>query len=268
MKAIQTMLGAAVLWMCGAAVGAIVSEDVEYAAGDVTLKGYLVYDDALTETRPGVLVVHEWWGLNDYARRRARMLAELGYTALAVDMYGQGQNTEHPQQAREFASAVRNNMPAARDRLKAGMETLKKHKTVNPDKIAAIGYCFGGGIVLQMALDGVALDGVVSFHGSLSGVYPDDEPRVKAGILICHGADDPHISAEQIDQFRRELEKADANWQMNIYSGTVHSFTNPDAGDDPSTGSAYNKQADRRSWDAMKRFLEEIFDGPENDPAA
>jgi dienelactone hydrolase len=259
MKATLIGLGIAAALLSNAASGAIVSEVVEYEAQGVSLKGYLAYDDAVTGTRPAVMVVHEWWGLNDYARGRARMLAELGYTAFAVDMYGDGKTAVHPKEAGEFAAAVRNNMPVARARFNAAMEVVKKHKTVNPDKIAAIGYCFGGGIVLQMALDGTDLDGVVSFHGSLGGVYPDTKPDVKAKILICHGAEDPHISAAQIEAFMRQLKNAAADWQMNSYGGTVHSFTNPDAGSDPSTGSAYNAAADRRSWDAMKLFLKEIF---------
>lgn len=259
MKATRIGLAIAAALICSAASGAIVTEVVEYQAQGVPLKGFLAYDDALSEKRPAVMVVHEWWGLNDYARGRARMLAELGYTAFAVDMYGDGKTAAHPKEAGEFAAAVRNNMLVARARFNAAMEVVKKHKTVNPDKIAAIGYCFGGGIVLQMALDGTDLDGVVSFHGSLGGVYPDTKPDVKAKILICHGADDPHISAGQIEEFMRQLKTAAADWQMNSYGGTVHSFTNPDAGSDPSTGSAYNKAADQRSWQAMKLFLKEIF---------
>jgi dienelactone hydrolase len=259
MKAMLIMLGIAAICFCSLASGAVVSEAVEYQAQGVSMKGYLAYDDAIKEKRPGVIVVHEWWGLNEYARRRARMLAELGYTAFAIDMYGEGKNTVHPQEAGEFAAAVRNNMPAARARFNAALDVIKKHETVIPDKIAAIGYCFGGGIVLQMALDGAGLEGVVSFHGSLGGAYPENKPEVKAKILICHGADDPHVTAQQIEEFQRQLSKASADWQMNIYSKAVHSFTNPEAGNDPSKGSAYNKEADVRSWEAMKLFLKEIF---------
>lgn len=244
---------------CASAFGELVSKEIEYEAQGVSMKGYLVYDDAIAGPRPGVLVVHEWWGLNDYARRRARMLAELGYTAFAVDMYGQGRTAEHPQEAGEFAAAVRTNRPAARARFGAAMEVLRKQDTVLADKIAAVGYCFGGSIVLQMAMDGVDLGGVVSFHGSLNVEYPQDKPAVKAGILICHGAADPLISDPQIAAFKEDLKKADADWQMIYYGKAVHSFSNPEAGDDPTKSSAYDKKADNRSWAAMKQFLSEVF---------
>lgn len=239
--------------------GEVVEKEIEYQAGDTLMKGYVAYDDGVKGERPGVIVVHEWWGLNEYARKRARMLAELGYTAFAIDMYGEGKNTEHPDEAAKFAAAVRKNMDLARLRFNSALDIIKKQETVLPGKIAAIGYCFGGGIVLQMALDGAPIDGVVSFHGSLGGTHPESEPEVKAEILICHGADDPHVSTAQIEAFQKELDKADANWQMNIYSNAVHSFTNPEAGDDPSRGSAYSRQADMRSWEEMKLFFKEIF---------
>ncbi|MCZ6679207.1 MAG: dienelactone hydrolase family protein, partial [Candidatus Poribacteria bacterium] len=165
-------------------------EPVEYTADNLTLKGYLAYDDSVEDKRPGVLVVHEWWGHNEYARKRARMLVELGYTALAVDMYGDGKQAEHPDDAGKFASEAMRNMDAGKARFVAAMEFLKKHKTTDPEHIAAIGYCFGGGVVLQMARLGVDLDGVVSFHGSLSTSKPAQPGAIKAKILVCHGADD------------------------------------------------------------------------------
>ena len=258
-KAIITVFCIMTINLSYPAYGVIVSKDIEYRTDDITMKGYLVYNDVIKGRRPGVIIVHEWWGLNEYARKRARMLAELGYTAFAIDMYGGGKNTEHPEKAAEFAGKVRKNMAAARARFNSALNVLKKEETVLPAKIAAIGYCFGGGIVLQMALDGAPLSGVVSFHGSLGATYPEDKPEVRSKILICHGADDPHVNASQVQQFQQELDKAGANWQMNIYGDAVHSFTNPETGDDPSQGSAYNKQADIRSWEAMKLFFEEIF---------
>jgi len=184
-------------------------EEVEYVVNDVVFKGYLAYNDEAKGKRPGVLVVHEWWGHNKYVRDRARMLAALGYTALAVDMYGDGKLAVHPDDARKFARAVTENMEIAKTRFTAGMDLLRKHPTVNSQQIAAIGYCFGGGIVLHMARLGIdGLGGVVSFHGSLSTDTPAARGTVKAKILVCHGGVDPFITQEQVDTFKEEMQNA------------------------------------------------------------
>ena len=242
--------------------GAVKGEAVTYESGGLTMKGYMAYDDAKTAKRPGVLVVHEWWGHNDYARKRARMLAELGYVALAVDMYGDGKTAEHPQDAGKFAAEVRQNMPVATLRFKAAMQLLKDHPMVDRDHIAAIGYCFGGGVVLQMARLGLDLDAVVSFHGSLATDSPAVPGMVKARILVCDGADDKMVTPQQIQAFHREMKRAGVDYKFASYPGAKHSFTNPDAdtyAEKFGIPVAYNAEADRRSWQAMQDFLEESF---------
>jgi dienelactone hydrolase len=205
------------------------SQEVTYRAGDTVLKGYLAYDDSIQGRRPGILVVHEWWGHNAYARKRARMLAELGYTALAVDMYGEGKQAAHPGDAGKFASEVKQNLPLAKERFMAAMELLKQQPTVDSTHIAAIGYCFGGGIVLEMARAGLDLDGVVSFHGSLGTTNPARSGVVKAKVLVLNGADDPFVKPEHITGFKQEMDTAGVSYLFVNYPGVKHSFTNPDA---------------------------------------
>jgi dienelactone hydrolase len=246
----------------GSAVAAVKGEAVEYRAGDTVLKGYLAYDNSINGRRPGVLVVHEWWGLNDYARKRARMLAKLGYTALAVDMYGNGKQAKHPDDAGKFAGEVRKNFPVAKARFDAAYALLSKQKTVDPERIAAIGYCFGGGVVLEMARAGADLDGVVSFHGSLGTSNPAQSGKVKAKVLVLNGADDPFTTEQQIDQFKKEMEDAGVDYTFISYPGAKHSFTNPDAdkfGKEFNMPLAYNAQADKASWQEMQAFFKRIF---------
>ena len=236
--------------------------EVTYNDGSQQLKGYIAYDEALPGKRPGVIVVHEWWGHNEYARKRARMLAELGYVALAVDMYGDGKQADHPDQAGQFAAAVQKNMDVSRRRFAAGMKLLKEHPMTTPDKIAAIGYCFGGGIVLQMARDGMDLKGVVSFHGSLGTSSPAEKGKVKAEVLVCNGADDSFTDQDQINDFMQEMIRAGVLLRFHSYPGAVHSFTNPDADRLAAKFSlplGYNAEADRRSWQDMQFFLKQVF---------
>ena len=240
----------------------VVGEEVNYRSGDTSLKGYLAYDASIEGKRPGILVVHEWWGHNEYTRIRAEMLAEEGYTALALDMYGDGKQANHPDDAGKFAAQVRNNMPQAEARFRAAMELLKAHDTVDPNQIAAIGYCFGGGIVLEMARRGVDLDGVASFHGSLGTSEPAKKGKVKADILVMNGADDPFVKAEQITAFKREMEQAEVDYTFINYAGAKHAFTNPQAdrmGKKFDMPLAYNEQADKQSWQALLRFLDSLF---------
>jgi dienelactone hydrolase len=237
-------------------------EEVTYTASGVTMKGYLAYDDAIRGKRPGVLVVHEWWGHNEYARKRARMLAELGYTALAVDMYGDGKQATHPQDAQKFVGEVMQNMEGARARFSAALDLLKKNPHTDPARLAAIGYCFGGGVVLHMARVGVDLKGVVSFHGSYGTQTPAPPGKVKAKILVCHGADDQFTTPEQIDAFKKELTDAKVDFQFKSYPGAAHSFTNPDAdkfGKQFNLPLAYNADADKNSWADMQAFFTKIF---------
>ena len=245
-----------------AAAPKIEGKPVEYTAGDVTLKGYLAYDENVKDRRPGVLVVHEWWGQNEYVRKRARMLAELGYTALALDMYGEGKMAGHPDEAGKFASEVMKNFPVAKDRFLAALEFLKKQPTVDPDRIAAIGYCFGGGVVLNMARQGVDLKGVASFHGSLAVIKPEQPTPIKAAVRVYNGADDKFSTPEQIDALKKEMADQKVNFKFVNYPGAVHSFTNPESteiGKKFKMPVAYNKAADKASWDDMKGFLAEIF---------
>ena len=240
----------------------IVGKEIDYTAGGVTLKGYLAYDEGVKGKRPGVLVVHEWWGQNEYVRKRARMLAELGYTALALDMYGEGKMASHPDEAGKFSSEVMKNFPVAKERFLAALDLLKEQPTVDPGRIAAIGYCFGGGVVLNMARHGVDLKGVASFHGSLAVVTPDKPTPIKAAVRVYNGADDKFIPAEAVEALKKEMADQKVDFKFVNYPGAVHSFTNPDATE---TGKkfnmpiAYNAAADKASWDDMQKFFKEIF---------
>jgi len=240
----------------------VVTKEVTYTADGTTLKGFLAYDQNIEGARPGVIVVHEWWGHNQYTRKRAIMLAELGYTALAVDMYGDGKQANHPEDAGKFAMEVMQNMPAAKARFEAGVKFLKDQPQTDGKKIAAIGYCFGGGVVLRMAVAGEDLSGVVSFHGSLPTDSVTNPKQVKAKLLVCNGEDDGFVPAEQIDAFKKAMVDAGINFKFVNYPGAVHAFSNPDAdslGKKFNMPIAYNKQADEESWKDMKLFLEEIF---------
>jgi len=244
------------------AQAAVQGKEVSYQAHGTILKGYIAYDDAVKGRRPAVLVVHEWWGHNDYARKRANMLAELGYTALAVDMYGDGKQAHHPDEAGKFAAEVSQNMPLARARFEAGMQLLRKQKTVDPKKMAAIGYCFGGGVVLNMARMGEDLKGVVSFHGSLGTDIPAQPGKIKARIVSFSGEDDPMITADKVAAFKREMESAGADYRVVTYPGAKHAFTNSEAdelGKKFSLPLAYNAAADKDSWQQAMVFLYEIF---------
>jgi dienelactone hydrolase len=209
-----------------------------------------------------VLVVHEWWGHDAYARKRARMLAELGYTALAVDMYGDGKTADHPDDAGKFAGEVRKNMPVAEARFKAAMELLQSQPGVEGDAIAAIGYCFGGGVVLEMARRGVDLKGVASFHGSLGTAEPAQPGKVKAKMLVFNGNDDPFTKPEQVAAFKQEMDAAGVDYQFIGYPGAKHSFTNPGAdsfGQKFNLPLEYNAEADKQSWNELQNFFNRIF---------
>ncbi len=240
----------------------IVTREVSYSDGKTEMTGYLAYDDALEGKRPGVLVVHEWWGHNDYARSRAKQLAGMGYTALAVDMYGQGKTADHPKDAGAMSGAVMANLDQAKARFLAAKDLLESHETSDPERTVAIGYCFGGGVVLHMARLGVDLDGVVSFHGSLDTARPAGKGEVKARILVCNGADDAFVSADSIEAFKKEMDAAGATYTFKNYSGAVHSFTNPSAteyGRKFELPLQYNAAADKASWADMRAMLEEVF---------
>lgn len=235
------------------------TETIEYKEGGAVLEGYLAYDDSVKGTRPGVLVIHEWWGLNPYVKKRAEQLAELGYIAFAADIYGKGIMAKTPEEAGKLAGMYRSDRQLLRSRVKAGLEVLKKQAPTDTKKVAAIGYCFGGTTVLELARSGADIAGVVSFHGGLATPTPQDAKNIKAKVLALHGADDPYVKEQEVLAFEDEMRKGGVDWQLNIYSGAVHGFTNPDNGNDNSKGAAYNEKADKRSWEAMKLFFAEIF---------
>lgn len=239
------------------AMAEIQTKTIEYQDGDTVLEGYLALDPTVSVNRPGVLVIHEWWGLNDYARSRARQLAELGYVAFAADIYGKGKVTSHPEQAGEWSGEIMKNLEVGLRRARLGLEQLKAQPGVDTDRLAAIGYCFGGTAVTMMAYEGFPLRGVVSFHGSLP---PAPEGRaITTKLLFAHGAADPFVPKERFDAFIDSLNKAKADWQIAVYGGTVHSFTNPGADAYGMQGVAYNAEADHRSWALMQAFFNEIF---------
>ena len=253
------------LAVSGLSQAAIKAQEIPYQSPDGTkLIGYYAYDDAVKGPRPGVVVVHEWWGLNDYAKRRARDLAGLGYSALAIDMYGDGKNTEHPKDAMAFMQAAIKDSDAASARFQAGLDLLKKQPQTDPDKIAAIGYCFGGSVVLNAARQGLPLAGVMSFHGALATKAPATPGSVKAKILVEHGALDSMVTSENVAAFKAEMDKAGADYQFVNLEGAKHGFSNPDAdrlshGDHGGPDIGYNKAADEKSWADMQAFFKKIF---------
>lgn len=232
---------------------------IDYKEGDTVLQGYLAYDTALQGPRPGVLIVHQWKGLTDYEKKRADMLAKLGYIAFALDIYGKGIRPQSSQEAAAQAGKYRNNRPLLRARAQAGLAVLQKQPLADPRRIAAIGYCFGGTTVIELARSGADIAGVVSFHGGLDSPHPEDGKNIRCKVLALHGADDPHVSAENLAAFENELRQAKVDWQLIQYGGAVHGFTDWTAGNDPKTGMAYNEKADHRSWEAMKQFFAELF---------
>jgi dienelactone hydrolase len=251
--------------LSGLSQAAIKTQEIPYKSADGTeMIGYYAYDDSIQGARPGVVVVHEFWGLNDYAKRRARDLAGLGYSALAIDMYGKGKNTEHPNDAMAFMNEALKNSATASARFNAGLDLLKKQPQTDPKKLAAIGYCFGGGIVLDAARQGAPLAGVVSFHGVLATKTPATPGSVKTKVLVEHGALDSMITADQVTAFKTEMDKAGADYKFVSLKGAKHGFSNPDAdrlshGDHGGPDIGYNKAADESSWADMKAFLKKIF---------
>ncbi|MCG6941277.1 MAG: dienelactone hydrolase family protein [Thiohalocapsa sp.] len=242
-----------------AAFAEVQSKAVQYMDEDVPLTGYLYWDDSIEGKRPGVLVIHEWWGLNDYAKQRASMLAELGYVAFAADMYGNGHVTDKPGQAQDWMQEVTADVELWRHRAELGLDQLKASEYVEPDKTAAIGYCFGGGTVLQMAYGDADVLGVVSFHGSLPAAPEESKGKIGPEILVLHGATDSFVTSDIVTNFQNKLEAAGANWEMDIYGGARHSFTNPNAGEYGIENLKYDAQADARSWQRMQDFFDELF---------
>ncbi len=238
----------------------VMTKVVEYKDGNTVLEGFVAWDSAKSSTpKPGVLVVHQWLGLTEYEKGRCKQLAELGYVAFAVDIYGKGVRPANVQDAGKQAGVFKNDRELYRRRLNLGLAQLRLQEGVAQNKIAAIGYCFGGTGAIELARSGADIQGVVSFHGGLDSPKPVDGKNIKGKLLICHGADDPFVPAADIAAFQSELNAAKVDWQMINYSHAVHSFTQPMAGNDNSRGAAYNELADKRSWTAMQQFFNELF---------
>jgi dienelactone hydrolase len=235
------------------------SKKVEYKDGKTVLEGYLAWDDAQQGARPAVLVVHDWLGVSDHTRAAADRLAAMGYVAFAVDMYGKGVRPTKPEDAGKQAGKYKSDRKLMRQRVNAGLAWLAKQKTVDSKKVAAIGYCFGGTTVVELARSGAPVVGIVSFHGGLDSPAPADGKNIKGKVLALHGGDDPFVKPEDLAAFEQEMRDAKVDWQLVKYGGAVHSFTNKGSGDDNSKGAAYNETADRRSWEEMTRFLGEVF---------
>jgi dienelactone hydrolase len=237
----------------------MVTKSVEYDFGGSTYEGYVAYDDGISGQRPGVLVIHEWWGVNDYVKHRCEQLAALGYVAFAPDIYGKGKRASTMDEARALVMPLYGDVPTLRARATAGLEELKKQPLCDANKIAVMGYCFGGKTALELARSGAPMLGVVSFHGGLATPNPEDAKKIHGKVLVLHGADDPNVKPEEVAAFETEMRNAGVDWQLVKYGGAVHAFTNPAAGNDPSKGMAYNERADKRSWEAMRQFFAEIF---------
>ncbi|MDH5710469.1 MAG: dienelactone hydrolase family protein [Gammaproteobacteria bacterium] len=240
----------------------IITKDIDYQQGDTTMKGMLAYDDAIEGRRPGVLIVHEWWGHNKHARDKATMLAKEGYVAFAIDMYGDGKTADHPEDAGKFSSAVANNMPLAKARFEAAIDVLKAQSNVAGDKLAAMGYCFGGGVVLNMVRMGLELKGVSSFHGSIATKNPVKKGDIKAAVRVFNGAADPFVKEEQVAALKEEMKNAGVDFEFVNYLGVKHSFTNPDADENGKKFGLpleYNAEADSDSWQKNLEFFKEIF---------
>jgi dienelactone hydrolase len=250
------------LLTCAAAItarAAVRTQTLEYKQGDAVLEGFLAYDDSVPGPRPGVLIFHQWKGLGDYERKRAEMLARLGYVAFAADIYGKGVRPRDAAAAGAEAGKYKSDRALLRDRANAALDVLRRQKLADPKRLAAIGYCFGGTTAIELARSGANIAGVVSFHGGLDSPRPEDGRNIKCKVLALHGADDPFVPARDLAAFEDEMRNARVDWQLVKYGGAVDSFTDWSAGQDRSSGAAYNERADQRSWEHMKLFFAEIF---------
>lgn len=245
--------------LCQLATAEVQTKTITYRDGDLECRGYLAFDDSLKTPRPGVLVVHEWWGLDDYARRRTRELAELGYVAFAADMYGAGKTVNHPRDAGEMAGTVRANITSWRARAQAALNVLKSQPECDASRISAMGYCFGGSTVLQLAYSGADLKSVATFHAALPAASPAEAKAIQGQLLICNGADDTFIPAAAIEAFRKELDAAGTSYEFVSYPKAVHSFTVPDSGKHKIPGMEYQAAADKDSWAKLKDLLEKTL---------
>ena len=258
--AAAVLAGGVALLGAGVTRADVVSEVVTYRHDEVTLEGYVAHDAAFEGPRPAVLIVHAWKGHEAYVRRRADQLAGLGYVALALDMYGQGVRADTRAEAAALAGRFKSDRALMRARARAGLDVLRAHPLADVARTAAIGYCFGGTVVLELARAGAPLAGIVSFHGGLERPHPADAKHITGKVLVLHGADDPHVPPAEVEAFQQEMRAAGVDWQLIAYGGAVHAFTDAGAGTDPARGAAYDARADRRSWQAMRTFFSELFE--------
>jgi dienelactone hydrolase len=259
-KLIVTALALIGVLHTGNARAEIKTEVVEYNQADTALEGFLAYDDAVQGKRPAILVAHTWTGVSDFIRTRSTELAKMGYVVFAPDIYGKGVRPKPPVETRQEMGKYTGNRPLLRSRVQAGLDVLRANPMTDTGKVLAIGFCFGGTTVLELARTGADVLGVVSFHGGpLDSPTPDDARNIKGRVLVLHGADDPNVPASQVTAFEKEMRDAKVDWQLVAYGNTVHSFTDPAAGNDNSKGAAYNEKADKRSWIAMQDFFKEIL---------
>lgn len=256
--AMKTMIATLAVLAALGARAELRTETIEYQDGDTTLEGHLVYDAALTGKRPAVLIVHQWKGITGGEKKRAEMLARLGYVAFCADIYGKGVRPQTVAEAGAQAGRYKGDRKLLRQRVNAGLAWLRQHERVDAKRMAAIGYCFGGTTVLELARSGADVAGVVSFHGGLDSPKPDDARNIKARVLVLHGADDPFVPEAEVAGFEKEMREAGVDWQLIKYGGAVHSFTDWDA-DGSMKGAKYDARADARSWEHMRQFFAELF---------
>jgi dienelactone hydrolase len=266
-KTLSSLAATLIFLSAATARAELKTQEVEYKQGTTPLKGFIAWDDAIKGKRPGVIVVHEWWGLNDHAREQAKRLAKAGYVGFAIDMYGNGKVATHPDDAKAFVAEATSNPAVSKARFDAALALFKKRPEVNPKQIGAVGYCFGGSVVLNVARAGEPLAFVATFHGALATKTPAKKGAIKERLLIMTGADDPMVDKAQVEAFKSEMTAAGAKYEVIEYPGAKHAFTNPDADKVGMPGIAYNAKADQESFAALLKLMGELF-GPPKTAAA
>jgi dienelactone hydrolase len=242
------------------AFAAVKTESIEYMAPDgTTMQGYFAYDDKTASPRPGILIAHDWMGISQFTKDKAKQLAKEGYAAFAADVYGRDVRPANTAEAGKLAAKYKDDRALLRARMRAAYDTFIAIKQVNANKIVVMGYCFGGTAALELARSGVPLAGTASFHGGLSTPAPKDAQNIKGPLLVMHGAEDPHVPPAEVEAFKKEMKDAGVKMKFVAYPGAVHAFTNPAAGNDNSKGAAYNAAADKASWSEFEAFLKSIF---------